>query len=292
MTRPVLVSLHAHPDDEAIFTGGTIAAAVEAGWRVVLVVATEGDLGTRPASGAAIGAHRRQEAQAAAAVLGIERVEFLGYGDSGYLPPAGTLADAGVARARGMRAGTLASAFVEGAARRVREILVAEGASVLTSYDANGVYGHIDHVQVHEIAERSVEGTDCGHVEATISRTRLRDLRSDLVGRGLVCDLWPLALLEQFGIEDAPDLYAVDVSAHLGTKLAAVAAHSSQVVEAATFMGLPAGAFHHLLGTEWFRIARPGNSLLLGAIGSIGARESAARRGSDVRSPREFAAVA
>jgi len=115
---------------------------------------------------------------------------------------------------------------------RLREILVDEGASVLTSYDANGVYGHIDHVQVHEIAERSVEGTDCGHVEATISRTRLRELRSELVGRGLVSELWPLALLEQFGVEDAPELRPVDVSAHLGTKLAAVAAHSSQVVEA------------------------------------------------------------
>jgi LmbE family N-acetylglucosaminyl deacetylase len=274
MTRPVLVSLHAHPDDEAIFTGGTIAAAVEAGWRVVLVVATEGDLGSRPAAGGDTGAHRRGEALAAAAVLGIERVEFLGYGDSGYLPPAGALADAGTARARGLRLGTLAAAFVEGAARRVREILVAEGASVLTSYDANGVYGHIDHVQVHEIAERSVEGTGCGHVEATISRTRLRHLRGELVGRGLVSDLWPLALLEQFGLEDAPDLLAVDVSAHLGTKLAAVAAHSSQVVEAATFMGLPAGAFHHLFGTEWFRVARVGDGRFVDLLGSLGTTSS------------------
>ena len=102
--RPVLVSLHAHPDDEAIFTGGTIAAAVESGWRVVLVVATEGDLGSRPASGGEIGAHRRAEALAAASVLGIERVEFLGYGDSGYLPPAGPSGST-AARARGLRAG-------------------------------------------------------------------------------------------------------------------------------------------------------------------------------------------
>ena len=46
--RPVLVALHAHPDDEAIFTGGTIVRAVAAGWRVVLVVATDGDRGTGP----------------------------------------------------------------------------------------------------------------------------------------------------------------------------------------------------------------------------------------------------
>jgi LmbE family N-acetylglucosaminyl deacetylase len=268
--RPVLVSLHAHPDDEAIFTGGTIAAAVEAGWRVVLVVATEGDLGSRPASGGEIGAHRRAETLSAASVLGIERVEFLGYGDSGYLTPEGP-SGTPVARARGLRAGTLADAFVGGAARRVRDILVEEGAAVLTSYDANGVYGHIDHVQVHEIAARSVEGTGCALVEATIGRAALRYLRSSLLERGLVSDLWPLALVEQIGVEDGPDLMSVDVTTYLETKLTAVAAHSSQVVEAATFMGLPAGAFHHLLGTEWFRVARPGDGRFFGLLDSVGA---------------------
>jgi LmbE family N-acetylglucosaminyl deacetylase len=267
--RPVLVSLHAHPDDEAIFTGGTIAAAVRSGWRVVLVVATEGDLGSRPASGGEIGAHRRAETMAAASVLGIERVEFLGYGDSGYLPPAGP-SGATIARARGLHAGTLAAAFVEGAARRVRDILVEEDAAALTSYDANGVYGHIDHVQVHEIAARSVEGTGCALVEATMGRGALRFLRGNLLDRGLVSNLWPLALVEQIGVEDGPDLMSVDVTAHLETKLAAVAAHSSQVVEATTFMGLPAGAFHHLLGTEWFHIARPGDGRLIGLLGSVG----------------------
>ena len=268
--KPVLVSLHAHPDDESIFTGGVIAAAVEAGWRVVLVVATEGDLGASPSTGADIGTHRRSEALAAAAVLGIERVEFLGYGDSGYSPQVGDPAGSMVARARGLRSGTLADAFVEGAARRVRRILVEEGAAALTGYDANGVYGHIDHVQVHEIAARGVEGIDCALVEATMSRTRLRTLRNDLLGRGLESDLLPLALVEQLGVEDGPDLIAADVSPYLGTKLAAVAAHSSQVVEASTFMGLPAGAFHHLLGTEWFRVALPGDGRFVDLIRSIG----------------------
>ncbi|HEY4929660.1 MAG TPA: PIG-L family deacetylase [Acidimicrobiales bacterium] len=267
--RPVLVSLHAHPDDEAIFTGGTIAS-VESGWRVVLVVATDGDLGSSPASGADVATHRRAEALAAAVVLGIERVEFLGYGDSGYLAPAGDSAGSWAARARGLRAGTLADAFVGGAARHVRDILVEEVAAVLTSYDANGVYGHIDHVLVHEIAARSVEDTDCALVEATISRHALRDLRSNLLSRGLVSNLWPPALVEQVGVEDGPDLVSVDVTAHLVTKLTAVAAHSSQVVEAATFMGLPAGAFHHLLGTEWFRVARPGDGRFLDLLGSVG----------------------
>jgi LmbE family N-acetylglucosaminyl deacetylase len=267
--RPVLVSLHAHPDDESIFTGGTIAAAVESGWRVVLVVATEGDLGSRPASGGEIGAHRRAEALAAASVLGIERVEFLGYGDSGYPAPEGPSGTT-AARARDLCAGTLAAAFVEGAARRIRDILVEEDAAALTSYDANGVYGHIDHVQVHEIAVRSIEGTGCALVEATVGRAALRLLRSSLLDRGLVSNLWPTALVEQIGVEDGPDLVSVDVTAHLPTKRRAVAAHSSQVVEAATFMGLPAGVFHHLLGTEWFRVARPGDGRFVDLLDSVG----------------------
>jgi LmbE family N-acetylglucosaminyl deacetylase len=267
----VLVTLHAHPDDEAIFTGGTIVSAVEAGWRVVLIVATEGDLGVHPLSaGTDLGAHRREETLTAASVLGIERVEFLGYRDSGY----STIADdedVSVAQARGLQAGTLAAAFVDGAARAVRRILLEERATALTSYDSNGIYGHIDHVLVHEIARQSVAGTDCELYEATISRAVLRRLRNVLMERGLVQELWPMALAEHLGVEDGADLVAVDVFRHLGTKLAAMAAHSSQVMEAPSFMGLPAGVFHHLLDTEWFRIARPGAGRFMDMVESASA---------------------
>ena len=250
--RPVLVALHAHPDDESIFTGGTIVTAVEAGWRVVLVVATDGERGSRPrAAGTDLAGHRRAEVRAAAAILGIERVEFLGFGDSGYE----TVSAPRGAQARGLVSGSLAAAHLDGAALAVRAVLVEEGATALTSYDSNGIYGHIDHVQVHEIASRSVVGSDCELYEATLDRDELRRMRSDLIGRGLDGSLWTSALTEQIGIDDGPDLIRVDVARHLPVKLAAVAAHSSQVLEAPSFMGLPAGAFHHLFGVEWFRVA-------------------------------------
>jgi len=262
--RPVLVTFHAHPDDEAIFTGGTIVRAVRAGWRVVLIVATEGDKGRRVgAEGADLAAHRRVETMTAASVLGVERVEFLGYLDSGYDTPSGDDPESRIASARALRSGTLAAAHVDAVAAAVRRILVEENALALTSYDDNGVYGHIDHVQVHEIAVRSVEGTSCEHYESTLDRSVLRRLRKELVGRGLVADLWPSVLAEQLGVEDGPALVTVDVTAQLEHKLAAVAAHSSQVLEATTFMGLPAGAFHHLLSTEWFRVARHGRGHFL-----------------------------
>ncbi len=275
---PVLVALHAHPDDESIFTGGTIATAVEAGWRVVLVVATDGDRGSRPPTpGTDLAGHRRAEVRAAASILGIERVEFLGFGDSGYE----VVSASGGAQARGLVSGTLAAAHLDGAAASVRTILVEEGATALTSYDANGIYGHIDHVQVHEIGSRSVAGTACELYEATLDRGELRRMRSDLVGRGMDGSLWTSALTEQIGIDDGPDLVRVDVARHLPVKLAAVAAHSSQVLEAASFMGLPAGAFHHLFGTEWFRVARRGSGRFLdlvgpGGVAATGVRELAA----------------
>jgi LmbE family N-acetylglucosaminyl deacetylase len=261
---PVLVTLHAHPDDEAIFTGGTIVRAVRAGWRVVLVVATDGDLGRSQGSSASgLGTRRRDETMAAAAVLGVHRVEFLGYGDSGYEPPADGGLSSGVASSRPLRSGTLAAAHLGTAAAAVRRILVEEGATALTSYDDNGVYGHVDHVQVHEIAVRSVRGTDCELYESTIGRGALRQLRNHLVARGLVPGLWPATLAGRLGVEHGPGLLPVDVSGQLDRKLVAVAAHSSQIMEASSFMGLPAGAFHHLLGTEWFRIARRGEGRFL-----------------------------
>ncbi len=260
--KPVLVTLHAHPDDEAIFTGGTILRAVASGWRVVLIVATDGDLGTGD-DGPVLGSTRRAETLAAAQLLGVERVEFLGYGDSGYEdPPVGDPRQA-VASARALRAGTLADAFVDAVARNVRRILVEEDAVALTSYDDNGIYGHIDHVLTHEIAVRSIEGLACEHYEATLARSALRRLRSQLLGRGLIADLWPSSLSDRLGVEDGPDLVAVDVVDELDDKLAAVATHSSQLLEASTFMGLPPGVFHHVLGTEWFRVARRGEGSFL-----------------------------
>ena len=261
---PVLVAVHAHPDDESIFTGGTIVRAVAAGWRVVLVVATDGDRGTGPA-GRELAALRRAETREAAAVLGVHRVVFLGHGDSGYRDPEPGLR-AGVAAGRPLGPGTLAAAHLDRVADDVRRILVDEGATAVTGYDDNGIYGHVDHVLVHRIAALAVEGTGCELYEATLDRTALRCLRRRLVDRGLLPELWPTSLAEQLGVEPGPDLIAVDVTAHQDAKLLAVAAHSSQVVPAASFMGLPAGAFHHLLATEWLRVARPGRGRLVEAL--------------------------
>ena len=81
-----LITLHAHPDDEAISTGGTMARASDEGHRVVLVVATNGDHGEVPddlADGESLVDRRRSETDRSAAALGIHRVAWLDYADSG-----------------------------------------------------------------------------------------------------------------------------------------------------------------------------------------------------------------
>ena len=253
--QPCLVTFHAHPDDEAIFTGGTVAMAVDAGWRVVLVVATSGEQGATPEwLTDDLAAVRRAETVESARLLGIGRVEFLGYRDSGAghgrIGYPGAHAPAPAANV------TLDTSPLNHAISHLRGILIDERASALTSYDRIGVYGHRDHVRVHEIAAAAILGTSCDLLEATVSRVTLRRLRDDLIGRGLDPATWPETLVDSIGTDNGVGLLAVDVSAYLPQKLAAIAAHASQVVEASSFMGLPPGVFHRLLATEWFHPAR------------------------------------
>src|SRR5262245_58329780 len=143
-----IVFFHAHPDDEAIATGGSMARAKRDGHRVVLVSATRGELGEFAPDSLAPGEQlvdrRVAELHASAAVLGVDRVEFLGYRDSGMMgEPTNDDPDA------------FWSADIEQAAGRLARLLEAEHADVLTIYDDHGNYGHPDHIQVHRVGVRA-----------------------------------------------------------------------------------------------------------------------------------------
>ena len=134
----VLVAFHAHPDDESISSGGTLARAVSEGHTVVLVVATGGEHGERPAGVAdaeALATVRRRETQESCAVLGIQHLEWLGYHDSGTT---------GWPQNSDQRA--FMNAPVEEAAEKLAAILKKYEATVLTTYDWHGNYGHPDHI--------------------------------------------------------------------------------------------------------------------------------------------------
>lgn len=247
-----LVCFHAHPDDEAIGTGGTIARASDEGHRVVLVIATNGDHGELPDDmlpGETLAERRRAETAEAAAVLGIHRIAWLGYEDSGM-----------TGWAQNHEPASFHQAPLEEAAERLAVVLREEQADVLTVYDWHGMYGHPDHIKVHQVGHRAAELASIPRVlESTMNRdhfVRLRAARSavEALGEG-GADFDPEGPADDgnpFGMPEADLTHAVDVRAWIDRKRAALACHGSQVPESSFFLQMPPEVFVRSFGTEWF----------------------------------------
>lgn len=245
-----LVSFHAHPDDEALLTAGTLARAAAEGHRVVLVVATWGEAGLASAqlrAGGTLGARREAELRRSARALGVARVECLGYADSGMADdPSGAES-------------AFAHADQEEAAGRLARILREEDADVVTIYDPSGGYGHPDHVQVHHVGLRAAELAGTRVVlEATVDRGLLcRALR--LVKRlpGVPADLRPERFANAYTASEKLT-HRVDVRRFTRQKRASMAAHASQasadegVRTLAVLLRLPGPVYRRVLGREWF----------------------------------------
>lgn len=242
-----LCCFHAHPDDEAIATGGTMRAAADAGHRVVLVVATRGEHG-EPVPGVLdpdeqLWERRVRETHAAAEILGVARVEFLGYVDSGMMGEPTNDAD-----------GSFWAADVEEAATRLAEILREEAVDVLTVYDEHGGYGHPDHIQVNRVGTRAAELAGVARVYwATMNRTRIlaQMAETPAMRDEIDPDDDPMDM-DTFGMPEDDITHAVDVTAHVAVKRAAMAAHASQIAPDAFFLAMPDEAFAGAFGTEWF----------------------------------------
>ena len=246
---PTLVAFHAHPDDECLTTGGTLARAVDEGHRVVIVYATRGEVGQVPdgvlAHGETLVERRHAEVMQSTSALGVHRVEFLGYRDSGMM---GTPDNDDPA--------SFWQADVEAAAGRLAAILRDEGADVLLTYDENGNYGHPDHVQVHRVGVLAAELAGTTQVlEATVSRDDIRAFIERMVASGdATWDEVPdLDDPDQvFGMPDAVITTRVDVRAWAERKLAAMRAHETQVGDLGPFLAMPLAAFREAMGTEYF----------------------------------------
>jgi LmbE family N-acetylglucosaminyl deacetylase len=239
-----LVSFHAHPDDESIACGGVLRKAYEDGHRAVIVLATRGEQGEvregfLPDS-ESLAERRVAEAQAAAAILGAARLEFLGYADSGMM---GTPANDAP--------GSFWTAPVEAAAQKLAAILREEQADALTCYDDHGGYGHPDHIQVHRVGLRAARLAGTPRVyQSTINRDHVRRGRREVAAAGI--DLPEPAQDEGFGTPEREITAAVDVSPYLEHKRQAMRAHASQISEHSFFLALPDEAFGYTFGTEWF----------------------------------------
>lgn len=248
-----LVCFHAHPDDESIATGGTMARAAHDGHRVVLVVATRGEHG-EPVPGVlddgeALWERRVVETHIAAEVLGAQAVHFLGYSDSGMM-----------GEPTNDEPGCFWQADVDEAAGRLADILRAEGCDVLTVYDDHGGYGHPDHIQVHRVGHRAAELAGVGLVyESTMNRSAIQRMMAEMpaeVEEAMEAEERE-APGDDFGSPEEIITHAVDVVGVLDQKRRAMMAHASQISPDSFFLKMPAEAFAGAFGTEWF--IRPGH---------------------------------
>jgi N-acetyl-1-D-myo-inositol-2-amino-2-deoxy-alpha-D-glucopyranoside deacetylase len=184
-----LLSFHAHPDDESISMGGTLAGYASAGVPVTVVIATRGEEGEihnredadeiRPR----LGEIREAEARAACSILGVEDLAFLGYRDSGMMGTPENDAPGAFWNAD----------FMEAVGRLVT-VIRSRRPTVVTAYDPFGGYGHPDHIQVNRVGTAAYFGAaDVGRFPpgkwgephqpaklywATWSRERMRRVRS------------------------------------------------------------------------------------------------------------------
>lgn len=271
-----VVFLHAHPDDEAIFTGGTIRLLANNGIRSVVIFATAGERGIAPCGSSLehVASIRTGEIETAAHQLGVSRIVHLGFEDSGM--PGDNL---------GSTSGTLAAAPISQVADAVAQVLADEQASCLISYDANGIYGHPDHVVVHRAGMLATQAAAVStRYEATVDREYLHFVETHLVEEArrsslLASDPAMSGLdsldLRHVGIPDEtivqpqlsghdvlqPNGYgtptvlidvAVDVSTTISAKRAAMACHTSQIPPESSPFRLGPAAFRNVYGTEWY----------------------------------------
>lgn len=258
------VFFHAHPDDEALSTGGTMARLAAGGHRVVLVTATGGELGEVPdgflSAHETLAERRADELAAACAALGVTRHVPLGYRDSGM---DGETSNADPA--------CFWQADVDEAAQRLAAIVAAEKAEVLTTYDERGTYGHPDHIQVHRVALRAAALAAVPRLYmATVNRDHLKRLAASVAGEAFLAAAEERPSIDDLGVDEARITTAVDVVPFLDRKRRAMAAHASQISETSFFLAMPPEAFVDMWGVEWYirvgaEATRPFETSLLAA---------------------------
>jgi N-acetyl-1-D-myo-inositol-2-amino-2-deoxy-alpha-D-glucopyranoside deacetylase len=217
--------VHAHPDDETILTGGTLARYAAEGVRTIVVTCTRGDLGF-PLPGAASTAQTRaSELAAALNHLGVSRHVQLGYLDSGM-----------AGQPENDRAGSFFRADLTQVAERLAEVIRSERPQVLVTYDATGGYGHPDHIQVHHVSVAAarlapVEKLYFVRIPISWSRGFVSSLRqagiaapgSAPAGADAGADV------QEIGVPDEVVTTCIDVRRYIDRKRAALACHVSQL---------------------------------------------------------------
>ncbi len=244
------MAVHAHPDDEAIGTGGILARYADEGVHVVLVTCTNGELGDGPGGvkpddpahdESVVVPLRRAELEASCAILGVSALEMLGYHDSGM---------------EGWPQNQAPEAFwrtpVDQAGHRLADLMRRYRPQVVVTYDENGFYGHPDHIQANRVTHAAV--AECAIPDklyyTAVARSSLRGLAESLAAAGIDS---PISLEENptFGTPDELITTDVDCTAVAGRKFASLGAHASQS-ENIFFLQMGEEHFRDIMGHERF----------------------------------------
>jgi N-acetyl-1-D-myo-inositol-2-amino-2-deoxy-alpha-D-glucopyranoside deacetylase len=266
-----LLLVHAHPDDESIGTGATMAKYAAEGAHVTLVTCTLGELGevippelahlAWDADGG-LGQYRIGELAAACAALGVTDHRFLGHPgkwhDSGMM---GTPSNDWE--------GAFWRADVDEAARDLLTVINEVRPEVIVTYDENGFYGHPDHIQAHRVAWRAFELADglvskfyATAIPKSVLAEAMALLHEDGTDVGEVgADFSRVESVEDlpFGAEDEKVTTEIDAQDYLDAKLAAMRAHATQIAVDSPFFALSDMVGRRALGTEHYTLlAGPG----------------------------------
>ncbi len=269
-----MLLVHAHPDDETINNGATMARYVAEGASVTLLTCTLGEEGEvlvpelellAADHADQLGGYRISELRAAMEALGVSDWRFLGgpgrYRDSGMM---GTPANE---KPRAFWNADLDEAVAHAVAV-VREVRP----QVVVTYDESGGYGHPDHIQAHRVAMRAVDAAadpayrpDLGGAwEAAkvywccVPRSVLRQGIEAMAALGETSPFESLGEVEDvpFAVSDELVAAAVDGRAHAGRKDAAMRAHATQITVDGPFFALSNNLGQEVLGTEYYRLVR------------------------------------
>jgi N-acetyl-1-D-myo-inositol-2-amino-2-deoxy-alpha-D-glucopyranoside deacetylase len=263
-----MLLVHAHPDDESIGTGATMAKYAAEGAGVTLVTCTLGELGevippdlahlAADADGG-LGQYRVGELDAACKALGVTDHRFLG--------GAGRWHDSGMMGLPSNDApGSFWRADLDEAAGELLAVIREVRPQVLISYDANGFYGHPDHIQAHRVAKRAFELADgliakfyataaprsvlAGAIEA------MRQVGQEGSFPGGAPDFEQVESVADlpFGVPDEEVTTEIDATAYLDQKLAAMHAHATQISVDSPFFALSDRVGQQAFGREYYTL--------------------------------------
>ena len=277
-----LLLVHAHPDDESIGQGATMARYVAEGRGVTLVTCTAGELGEilvpelahlAADQDDALGEHRRGELADAMAALGVTDHRFLGgfgrYRDSGMK----WHEDGHAVAADDIHENAFWRADLTEAADHLVAVIREVKPQVLVTYDPFGGYGHPDHIQAHRVATYAValaagpsyrhdlgEAWDVAKVYwGAMSESRMRDSLRRLRESGDTTTfegMDPDGPLPPFVTADDNLAAAVDARDFVDKKMAALAAHATQITTDGPFFALSNNVGAEAWGVEFYRIVK------------------------------------